>query len=47
MIIQVIDKFGKAVARKRCKNLFTAEKWLDYRFPNRDALGYTLEVFYD
>lgn len=48
MTIQVLDKFGNAIARR--ENIWSlefAERWLNSHFPNMDALGQTLEIFYD
>ena len=46
MYVQVLDKFGKAIARKFFTTLYAAECWLDAQFPHRDMLGYQIEVFY-
>jgi len=47
MTIQILDKNGNAVRRKWFLTLSAAQAWLDWQYPHRDALGYTLEVFYD
>lgn len=46
MIVQVLDKFGKAVARKEVWSLQAMNGWLSYRFPNLDRMGYTVEILY-
>lgn len=47
MIVQVLDKFGKAVARKDCRTLEYAQSWLNYRFPDLDRMGYSVEILYN
>ncbi len=47
MIVQVLDKFGKAVARRHFLTVENAWAWLDAQFPHRDHLGYSIEIFYD
>lgn len=48
MTVQVLDKFGKAIARKdNIKSIEHMERWLDARFPHRDILGQTIEIFYN
>lgn len=47
MILQVLDSNGNAVARKRFWKLSSAEGWLNDKFPNLDAKGYSVEIFYE
>ena len=47
MTVQVLDKFGKAIARGWFLTLEGAWAWLDAQFPHREQLGYSIEVFYD
>ena len=44
MIVQVLDKFGHAVARKECRTIEFAERWLAKRFPDLDRRGFTVEI---
>ncbi len=46
MIVQVLDKFGKAIARKEVWSLQAMKSWLDYRFPTLDRMGYSVEILY-
>ena len=45
MIVQVLDKFGHAVAREECRTIQFAEKWIAKRFPDLDRRGFTVEIF--
>ena len=45
MIVQVLDKFGHAVARKECRTVQFAESWIAKRFPDLDRRGFTVEIF--
>lgn len=47
MIVQVLDKFGKAVARRWFMSVENAWVWLDAQYPHRDQLGYSIEIFYE
>lgn len=47
MIVQVLDKFGKAVARRWFSTVENAWAWLDAQYPHRDQLGYSIEIFYE
>ena len=48
MTVQVLDRFGKAIARRDdVWSLAYAQRWLDRRFPNSDTLGQSVEIFYN
>ena len=45
--LQILDKNGCAIRRKWFLTVSAANAWLDQQYPHRDALGYSIEIFYD
>lgn len=45
--LQILDKSGCAIRRKWFLTVSAANAWLDWQYPHRDELGYSIEIFYD